>query len=256
MITLLLTAGLTLAQVSAQADTDYAALLRDTVVYHSDGVASEVDYAALKPRRDQLKQVLERLSAVSEDTYDEWTEAEQLAFLINAYNAYTLELILTAYPDLESIRELGSLFRSPWKKAFFDLLDEPRSLDDVEHGMIREWFAEPRIHAAVNCASCGCPALLDEPFAADRLEQQLDGAMRKFLADPTRNRWDPERETLFLSPLFDWYGGDFEDEAGSVWEYVQPYRAELGLPDDVVEEPQIRFTTYSWALNDVKNCQG
>lgn len=113
-----------------------------------------------------------------------------MAFLINAYNAATVALILTRYPELDSIKELGSLLRSPWKRRFVDLLGARRSLDDIEHELLREApdFAEPRIHFAVNCASLGCPALRPEAYEAERLEAQLADQTRRFLRDRSRNR--------------------------------------------------------------------
>jgi hypothetical protein len=99
-------------------------------------------------------------------------------------------LILTKYPELESIKDLGSVFSSPWKKKFFSLLGQERSLDDIEHGMIRApgAFDDPRIHAGVVCASIGCPMLRPEAFTPEKLDAQLDDGMKRFLADGTRNR--------------------------------------------------------------------
>jgi hypothetical protein len=121
-------------------------------------------------------------------------------------------LILTRYPDLKSIKDLGSVLQSPWKKAFFTPLGQERSLDEVEHGLIRApgVFDEPRIHAAVNCASVGCPMLRNEAFTANKLEAQLEDSLRRFLADRSRNRFDPTSSTLWVSKIFDWYQGDFE----------------------------------------------
>lgn len=113
------------------------ALLGKHVKTFAHGNASAVDYAAFKAEHATLKNYLGTLSAVGEADYGKWSKAQRLAFLINAYNAFTVELILTKYPDLESIKDLGSVFSSPWKKKFFSLLGQERHLDDVEHGMIR-----------------------------------------------------------------------------------------------------------------------
>ena len=131
------------------------ALLRAHVALAPDGRSSRVDYAALQGRRAALKAYLAELSAVAPAEYRGWTREQRLSFLINAYNAFTVELVLTRYPDLQSIKDLGSLFQSPWKKEFFTLLGEPRSLDAVEHGLVRApgAFDDPRIHFALNCAS-------------------------------------------------------------------------------------------------------
>ena len=116
------------------------ALLRRHVAWNAAGVGTTVSYAGIARERAELRRVLEGYSAVTRAEYDAMPRDERLAFLINAYNAWTLELVLTKYPDLKSIRDLGSLIQSPWKKRFFMLLGESRSLDDLEHGLIRNHY--------------------------------------------------------------------------------------------------------------------
>lgn len=187
-------------------------LLRQHVVVATDGNASTVRYAALQAQRPALKAYVHSLSVVSAAAYDAWSRSHQLAFLINAYNAFTVELILTRYPDLKSIKDLGSVVQSPWKRKFFRLLEQERSLDELEHDMIRApgAFDDPRIHVAVVCASVGCPMLRNEAFVAQRLDAQLDDALRRFLSDRSRNRFDADTGTLSVSKIFDWYRKDFE----------------------------------------------
>jgi hypothetical protein len=120
-----------------QSHAAWTALLEKHVRWEPGGHASSVDYAGFQQDRPAFKRYLDGLSVVSRQEFDAWSKPQRLAFLINAYNGYTVELILTRYPDVKSIRDLGSLLRSPWKKPFFTLLGQPRSLDDVEHGMIR-----------------------------------------------------------------------------------------------------------------------
>jgi hypothetical protein len=234
-------------------------LLEAHVVPLDDGLATAVDYAGFARDREALKRYLAGLSEVSRPTFDRWTPAAQLAFLINAYNAWTVELILTAYPDLESIRDLGSLFRSPWKKSFIPLLGEERSLDDIEHGLIRgsDRYREPRIHFAVNCASIGCPALRREAYMGERLDAQLEEQTHRFLADRSRNRY--EDGTLNVSSLFDWYGEDFAAGwrgADTVAEFLALYADALGLTPAESEQlrsgkVEIDFLDYDWRLNDL-----
>ena len=262
---LLLALLLAAFQVQAAFDHRHAAwdaLLKKHVVLISNGNASQVDYAGFKAERAALKAYLDSLSAVAETDYRRWNKNQQLAFLINAYNAFTVELILSRYPDLKSIKDLGSLVQSPWKNRFFTLLGQERSLDDVEHGMIRApgAFDEPRIHAAVNCASVGCPMLRDEAFAADRLDGQLEDNMRRFLADRDRNRFDAASRTLSVSKIFDWYQGDFEkghQGFNSLDATFARYADALG------DTPQaqgairkgglkIRYLDYDWALNAIR----
>ena len=166
--------------------------------------------SASRADRDQLADYLGQLAAVSSREFQQWSRADRLAFLINTYNAWTVELILTEYPDISSIRDLGSLFRSPWSRRFVSLFGEMVSLDHIEHELIRgpDGFQEPRIHFAVNCASVGCPALRQEAYVGDRLESQLEDATGRFLADRSRNRLDGD--VLRVSEIFDWYEEDFE----------------------------------------------
>ena len=187
-------------------------VLKQHVAVAPGGVASAVRYASIKAQPEALQNHIASLSCVSPQEYASWSRPDQLAFLINAYNAYTVELILTRDPDLRSIKDLGSLLQSPWKRKFFRLLGQERSLDDLEHGLIRApgVFDDPRIHVAVACASVGCPMLRNEAFVGERLDAQLDDAMRRFLSDRTRNRFDAATGTLAVSELFDWYHQDFE----------------------------------------------
>jgi hypothetical protein len=237
-------------------------LLKQHVVLAANGNASAVRYAALKQDRVALQSYLATLTAVTPSEYAAWTRPQQLAFLINAYNAYTVELVLTRYPALGSIKDLGSLLQSPWKKKFFRLLGQERHLDELEHGLIRApgVFDDPRIHAGVVCASIGCPMLRNEAFVPERLDAQLDDALRRFLSDRTRNRFDPAAGTLSVSKIFDWYRKDFE----------QGHRGYDSLPtlfsrhaDVLGATPQAQadlragryklgFLDYDWALNDAR----
>ena len=147
------------------------------------------------------------LSAVTPAAFGAFTRPQQMAFLINAYNAFTIELVLTEYPKLKSIKDV-TVFGSPWKKPFFTLLGEQRHLDWIEHEQLRPKYNEPRIHTAIVCASIGCPALRSEAFTSDKLEEQLEDGMRRFLGDATRNR--AALDKLEVSSIFKWFREDFE----------------------------------------------
>ncbi len=219
------------------------------------GVATAVDYAGMARDRALLAGYLARLGAVSEAEFRRWPEKERLALLINAYNAWTVELVLTAWPELDSIRDLGSLLETPWKKRFIPFLGQTRSLDDIEHSMIRAKgvYDEPRIHFAVNCASVGCPALRPEAYTGDRLDAQLADATRRFLSDRTRNQVTGDR--LAVSSLFKWYGKDFK-RVGGLRAFLAGQAEALGLTDGErrgLEDGalEIVFLDYDWRLNTV-----
>lgn len=240
----------------------WTAMLKKNVVLLQGGNASQLRYAGVLAERKTLKAYLDHLSAVNESEYRSWTKAQQLAFLINAYNAFTVELILGKYPDLASLKDLGSLFQSPWKRRFFSLFGSERSLDDLEHGMVRApgAFDEPRIHIALVCASIGCPMLRNEAYTAERLETQLEDGMRRFFSDRTRNRYDAAGNTLLVSKLFDWYGGDFEQGHagfGSLAATFAKYAERLAdTPEAQARihsgDYRLEFLDYDWKLNDAR----
>ena len=168
---------LALPFVSAHAQFDHqhkawSELLKKHVVVIDGGKASQVRYAALARDREALKAYLASLSKVSAAEFRDWSKEQQLAFLINAYNAHMVELILTRYPNINSVWDFGKIFNNPFRQRFIRLLGRDMHLDDIEHGMIRAKgvYDDPRIHFAVSCASIGCPMLRDEAYVADRLD--------------------------------------------------------------------------------------
>jgi hypothetical protein len=234
-------------------------LLKAHVLVLENGEASQVDYAGLSAKREVLADYLNKMSAVSRKDFDSWSADEQLAFLLNAYNSWTVELILTKYPDLDSIKDLGSWFESPWKKNFIPLLGEKRSLDDIEHELIRGSgrYNDPRIHFAANCASIGCPALRAEPYLGAELQRQLAEATSLFLGDRSRNRLDGR--LLKVSSLFKWYDEDFEKgwlSIESLEQFFADRQEDLGLTKEQAEQVltgkiKIEFLDYDWKLNTI-----
>lgn len=233
-------------------------LLKKHVRAINNGNSTQVDYAGIAKENDTLQQYLQHMSLITVKEFDSWSKNEQLAFLINSYNAWTVALILTKYPDLSSIKDLGSFFQTPWKKRFIPLLGKERSLDDIEHNLIRGSgrYNEPRIHFAVNCASIGCPALRAEAYRADKLEEQLEEAATTFLQDHQRNRY--ENDTLHISSLFKWYKKDFAQGwrgAETLHQFLALYHDSLQIPADQLSrmkngEFDIRYLEYDWQLND------
>lgn len=230
-------------------------LVRKHVQWLPDNKQSRVDYAGFQRDRTELKAVLNSMSTVTMTEFDQWPREQRMAFLINAYNAFTVELILTRYPDLKSIKDLGSFLQSPWKKKFFTLLGDERTLDWIEHEQLRPRYNDPRVHAAVNCASIGCPALRNEAFTAARLEAQLDDGMARFLGDRTRNRVRDRR--LEVSAIFKWFREDFEQGHkgfARVEDVFAKYAAQLS--DEPGEQASLRgralpvdYLDYDWSLN-------
>lgn len=261
MFRMMIAVLLMLLPVSAHAQAfDHAAwdgLLKRNVVLVRGGVASQVRYDGMARDRAALKTYLAGAGKVSRATFDGWSKPDQLAFLINVYNAATVELILTAYPNVKSIKDLGTLFQGPWAKPFVTLLGKTVSLDDIEHGMIRGSgrYNDPRIHFAVNCASIGCPALGRAAFRGAILDAQLDAAAKGFLGDRTRNR--VQGDGVAVSSIFKWYRGDFEKGwrgAKTLPAFFALYADSLGLSPAAAAKAKagqlsVSFLDYNWQLN-------
>jgi len=218
------------------------ALLKKNVVVLDGGKASQFRYGDVD--RKALQSYLATLSKVQEKEFKTWSREEQMAFLINAYNAFTVEKILSRYPDLRSIWDFGRIFGNPFKDEFFTLLGRPMSLDGIEHGLLRKDYRDPRVHYAVNCASVGCPMLREEAYVAARLERQLEEQAARFLSDRSRNRWHDGR--LEVSKIFDWFREDFEPRQA----YFARYASLLGYPGG---EAPLSFLDYDWSLNDFRS---
>lgn len=244
-------------QAAGIAHDDWDRLLKQHVVTLPGGHATAVDYQGMARDKALLTAYLARLAQVQRGEFDRWPTVAQLAFLSNAYNAGTVDLVLSGYPGITSIKDLGSLFSSPWKKRFLPLLGKERTLDEIEHELIRGSgrYRDPRVHFAVNCASIGCPALRSEAYDSVRLDAQLEEQARRFLSDRSRNRL--EGGVLRVSPLFKWYRGDFEQGwrgAESLGAFLALYADAMGLTPAQAQALRegtlpIEFLDYDWRLN-------
>ncbi|MFU8769420.1 MAG: DUF547 domain-containing protein [Desulfotignum sp.] len=218
-------------------NTLYAHLLNKHV---QDGV---VDYQGFKADEQKLDAYLDLMVAVDPE---KMPRNGQFAFYINAYNAWTIKLILTRYPGISSIKDIGSFFSSPWKKKISRINGELLTLDQIEHEILRPRFQDPRIHFAVNCASIGCPKLISQPFEALSLEQQLDTVTRDFINNPDRNYL--KGNILYVSRIFKWFAEDFNhDIRGFFLQYASDdlRQALAAVGDDL----NIRYLDYDWSLN-------
>jgi len=202
-----------------------------------------VDYQGFKNAEIKLDQYLKFLE---ETNTKKLSRDEQFAFYINAYNAWTIKLILSDYPGIKSIKDLGSIFKNPWKKKIARVNADIITLDNIEHDILRPRFKDPRVHFAVNCASKGCPPLRPEPYRADILEQQLDEMTKAFINDSRRNRL--EGQTLYVSSIFKWFSEDFNnDVVGFFLKYAQEdLKKQL---DDGKSKIKVRYLDYDWSLN-------
>ena len=204
-----------------------------------------VDYKGIKTEEEKLNLYLNELSLVSLKEYSSFSKEEKLSFLINAYNAFTIKLILDNYP-LTSIRKIGFLPGAAWKTDFFSLLGEKRNIDWIEHSKLRVDFEEPKIHFAIVCASIGCPPLASTAYIPKTLNSQLQSSMEIFLADKSKNKYDSSINTLFISKIFDWFSGDFTKNS-SLISFIKS-----GMKIEIPEDAKIKYTDYNWNLNEKK----
>lgn len=261
---------ITLASSSAKNDSKIVASIQEFDHTHQtwtsflkkfvriNGPSSTIDYKAIKNEPKDLQEYVKSLEGLSQDGFSRFSQHERLAFLINAYNAFTVKLIVDNYPvkSIKDIseRSLSNPTGSPWKIKFFNFLGEKRHLDNIEHDMIRKQFNEPRIHFAVNCASVGCPALRNEAFVAAQLEKQLEDAALSFISDKIRNRYNPETQQLELSSIFKWYGDDFPKKYESLEAFLAPRITSNLEHQRIIRDKKVHvsYLDYDWSLNEKK----
>jgi Protein of unknown function, DUF547 len=209
---------------------------------------SGVNYAGIKNDIAPLNTYLDSIAAVTESEFNSFSREQQMAMLINLYNAATLKLVADHYP-VNSIRDISKSSGGPWKQPVVRLLGKKQTLDYLENDLLRPKYKDPRVHFAINCASIGCPILRNEAFQAQKLSAQMDEQTRIFLKDPTKNRLDAKNKTLYLSSIFHWFKGDFVGKSGSVEKFIAPY---ISASDRAIIEKgglTIKNTDYSWSLN-------
>jgi hypothetical protein len=237
----ILVLGLVLAMAgAARADTvDYGTYAELLQAHVRDGV---VDYAGFKRDEARLDDYLARVGRVDPERL---AREDRFAYYINAYNAWTIKLILTGYPGVKSIKDLGSLLQSPWKKPIVHIDGRTLTLDDIEHSILRPQFKDPRVHFAVNCASKGCPPLLAEPYRGAVLDEQLNRVTTAFLNRAGNYRLEGGR--FWVSSIFKWFGEDF----GNVLEFYTRY-AQGDLKRGLQSgggRIKIDYLDYDWSLN-------
>ncbi|MFA6173330.1 MAG: DUF547 domain-containing protein [Kiritimatiellales bacterium] len=199
----------------------------------------QVDYKGLAANPRPLAQYLASAGQIPETEFKSWDEKQQLAFLINLYNASTLQLILGHYP-VHSIKEIGNVFKGPWDQPVVPLFGKTITLNELEHGIIRKQYHDPRVHMALVCAAKGCPPLRSEAYTPEKLDAQLDDQARRYLASPAGLVIDRSRNDAAISSIFKWYGGDFP----SLPAFIEKYSGQnlSGL--------NIRHLDYDWSLNE------
>lgn len=253
-------------------DEEFSYAMYDKVLSEYVDDEGLVNYAGLKANREPLDRFIALMGALSESELDSWSNDEQLAFWMNAYNAITLKYIIDNHPiekgglvsralyPANSIRQIPGV----WDKLTTPVAGSPITLDAIEHEILRVEFTEPRLHMAIVCAAMGCPPLRAEAFVADRVDEQLDDQSRRFLNHPDRFRIDSETGTVHLSSIFDWFGKDFipvylpkdgafadrDEKLAAVLNFVSGYVSESDAQYLKQSDYKVSYTKYDWSLNE------
>jgi len=257
----------TLSGEIALAYDDYGAVLRSQV--NERGM---VNYRGLKANSERLQAFVQSLAQVDEQVYQKWDDPEKIAFWINAYNALTLVAIIDHYPikapllsssrfvyPANSTRQIPGV----WDNLRFAVMGRRMTLDEIEHQVLRKQFNEPRIHMALVCAALGCPPLRNEPYVGVNLTQQLNDQTRHFLGNPEKFRIDRGKRTVYLSPIFKWFGVDFVKTYGTdkkFQRFGREERAALNFVASYLNTKDqeyllqggytIAYLSYDWSLNE------
>ncbi|UII29510.1 DUF547 domain-containing protein [Fulvivirga maritima] len=217
----------------------------DTLVKKHVDDQGWVDYKGFISDKALLEEYLNLLSNHAPDKA-KWSREEQLAYWINAYNAFTVKLIVDNYP-VKSIKDLKPTLNIPgvntvWHKQFFTIGGVASSLDEIEHDILRKQFDEPRIHFAINCASYSCPPLRNEAYKASLIDEQLQAQAEWFINDEKRNLIAENH--IRISSIFSWFSGDFTKK-GDLIDYLNQY-SKVKISKDA----EIKYLEYDWQLNE------
>ncbi len=230
-------------KASAEGDHAAWAAFLDAFVVVDQAGANRVRYAAVTPAdRAGLDAYLAALEAAEVTAL---ARDAQLAYWLNLYNALTVATVLDAYP-VASIRDIDDV----WTAKRVTVEDRTLSLNDIEHGIVRPVFADPRIHYALNCAAVGCPNLQPAPFEAASLDARLDAAARAYVND-ARGVGVTTGGDVVLSSIYNWFIEDFGGDEAAVLDHVRryalpPLRRRLDGVDRVGDY------AYDWALNEAR----
>ncbi|WP_299669365.1 DUF547 domain-containing protein [uncultured Polaribacter sp.] len=222
----------TFSQVHAQ-----TSIFNDLLQKHvtEDGI---VDYKSFKADEANLDTYISYLEKTS--PANSWSDNKQKAFWINAYNAYTIKLILENYP-LKSIMNIKESGKTAWKIPFAKVGGQTYTLDHIEHEILRKKLFDPRIHVGVNCASVSCPKLGNMAFTEENVDASLEKLMKEFINDTSRNKISNKK--VQVSSIFDWFKEDFTKN-GSLIEYLNKYSE-----TEINKKARTNYLKYDWSLN-------
>lgn len=206
-----------------------------------------VNYKGFIEDKETFNQYLDLLSN-NHPNDEHWSKKEKLAYWINAYNAFTVKIVADNYP-IKSIKKIGGripFVNSVWDKKFIKIEGQSYDLNDLEHNILRtDYFNEPRIHFAINCASVSCPNLRNEAYVPEKVNDQLEHAAFLFINDPSKNKISPEH--VEISKIFSWFQGDFTKSLGpaGVLAFISKYSE-----SEINRTATVSHMDYDWNLNE------
>ncbi len=258
----------TLAAESEKQGFDYSDLA-DALKINVDN-AGMVNYKNLKAQSEKLRAFITELRNLDRKDFDKWDDNAKIAFWLNAYNALTLKAIIDNYPikssffksriyPKNSIRQIAGV----WDKINFKVMGQNLTLGHIEHKILRVKFDEPGIHVAMVCAAMGCPPLRNEPYTADKLQEQLDDQTRRFLANHAKFKIVRSDDRIYLSPIFKWFAADFikkygpkksigrhDKEESAVLNFIASYLDKAQKEYVLAGKFKIKYLKYDWSLNE------
>ncbi|MEM7794362.1 MAG: DUF547 domain-containing protein [Cyanobacteria bacterium P01_C01_bin.118] len=216
-----------------------------------------VNYTDLQQSREALDSFNNALVTVDDATLSGWSEEEQIAFWINAYNSLTLKSIIDQTPLKASIKDITGV----WRLRKHPINQKQKTLNEIEHDVLRVDFDEPRLHAAIVCAAISCPPLRNESFTGENLDAQLDEQVVQWLARPDGLKIDKEAGEVKVSKIFDWFGGDWipsygvdsgftgSKEEQAVLNFISQYVSEEDQAYLEAGDYKVSYFNYDWSLN-------
>ncbi|MFC5048197.1 DUF547 domain-containing protein [Aquimarina hainanensis] len=227
--------SLFLLTFQSKAQTKFDHSIWDQILLLNVTKDGKVNYGGFMKDSSQLYEYFTLLS--QNPPTEQWSKEEKLAYWINAYNAYTIKLVIDSYP-ISSIKDI----KDPWNKKFFKINGEWYSLNDLEHKILRK-MNDPRIHFAINCASFSCPVVWNRAYTGANVESALENQTKKFINDPLRNTIT--EDVVSVSKIFSWYKKDFKIDGKNVVDFINKYAT-----TKIINQSKKGYKTYDWSLNE------
>lgn len=234
--------------------TEWDRFLSTYIVTNNDSTTpirgiNTFNYAKVTPSDKQtLKAYIAKLTALP---ISEYNRDQQRAYWTNLYNALTIDVVLDHYPvkSIMDIKLSGFFTRGPWEEQLVTVEQQPISLNDIEHRILRPIWNDPRTHYAVNCASLGCPNLSNKAYTAENMEQQLEQAASDFINHP--RGVSVNNDELTVSSIYNWFKEDFGSSDTQIIEHLKQY-AKAPLKQQLAAIQKISDDQYDWQLNEVR----